>query len=358
MACTGIEFCKLALVETKARARTVVAELERRPFYFDAVLHPRQRLPQLLRPDPGRRRRPQGHGAEGRRRRACRGLPGASRWEPRQRPGTRPQDTRPQGARRDLPDYVERLAGRYPSSASRRSPCGLGLPCRRRGGPLRAARRPRSSTARSAPRRTCVPRRSRPAPGLQPARVFTVGLVTSTTTQIPGRLAEQERIEEDSDEPDHHDAPSRNAGELTHLVEDGARRVAAVSLVADGEQAAYELRVEAAREALRCPRDLWRQAHRGQLDGRRGARAPCRHHHPRGGRVLPRHRLPLRRDARDQGRVRRDAAHHAPHHPAAPDRGGAGRPARPAPARPQPRPVARCARWSRSSAPCRPRTPG
>ena len=30
MACTGIEFCKLAIVETKARAATVVAELERR----------------------------------------------------------------------------------------------------------------------------------------------------------------------------------------------------------------------------------------------------------------------------------------------------------------------------------------
>ncbi len=30
MACTGIEFCKLALVETKARARTVVEDLERR----------------------------------------------------------------------------------------------------------------------------------------------------------------------------------------------------------------------------------------------------------------------------------------------------------------------------------------
>jgi sulfite reductase (ferredoxin) len=36
MACTGIEFCKLALVETKARARTVVAELERRLPDFDA----------------------------------------------------------------------------------------------------------------------------------------------------------------------------------------------------------------------------------------------------------------------------------------------------------------------------------
>jgi sulfite reductase (ferredoxin) len=35
MACTGIEFCKLALVETKARARTVVAEMERRLPEFD-----------------------------------------------------------------------------------------------------------------------------------------------------------------------------------------------------------------------------------------------------------------------------------------------------------------------------------
>ena len=30
MACTGIEFCKLAIVETKARAGQVIAELERR----------------------------------------------------------------------------------------------------------------------------------------------------------------------------------------------------------------------------------------------------------------------------------------------------------------------------------------
>jgi sulfite reductase (ferredoxin) len=35
MACTGIEFCKLALVETKARARSVVEELERRLPDFD-----------------------------------------------------------------------------------------------------------------------------------------------------------------------------------------------------------------------------------------------------------------------------------------------------------------------------------
>jgi sulfite reductase (ferredoxin) len=35
MACTGIEFCKLALVETKARAGTVIAEMERRLPEFD-----------------------------------------------------------------------------------------------------------------------------------------------------------------------------------------------------------------------------------------------------------------------------------------------------------------------------------
>lgn len=38
LACTGIEFCKLALVETKARARTVVEELEQRLPDFDTPL--------------------------------------------------------------------------------------------------------------------------------------------------------------------------------------------------------------------------------------------------------------------------------------------------------------------------------
>lgn len=38
LACTGIEFCKLALTETKERARTVVVELERRRPDFDVPL--------------------------------------------------------------------------------------------------------------------------------------------------------------------------------------------------------------------------------------------------------------------------------------------------------------------------------
>jgi sulfite reductase (ferredoxin) len=35
MACTGIEFCKLAIVETKGRAQTLIAELEQRLPDFD-----------------------------------------------------------------------------------------------------------------------------------------------------------------------------------------------------------------------------------------------------------------------------------------------------------------------------------
>jgi sulfite reductase (ferredoxin) len=38
MACTGIEFCKLAIVETKGRAQALAAELERRLPAFDTPL--------------------------------------------------------------------------------------------------------------------------------------------------------------------------------------------------------------------------------------------------------------------------------------------------------------------------------
>jgi sulfite reductase (ferredoxin) len=38
MACTGIEFCKLAIVETKARAAEVVDELERRLGHLDSPI--------------------------------------------------------------------------------------------------------------------------------------------------------------------------------------------------------------------------------------------------------------------------------------------------------------------------------
>ena len=69
MACTGIEFCKLAIVNTKDTARTLVDDHRgtptrpRRP-----PDRPRQRLPQLVRPVPGRRHRAQGDARPRRRR--------------------------------------------------------------------------------------------------------------------------------------------------------------------------------------------------------------------------------------------------------------------------------------------------
>src|SRR5262249_62080051 len=39
MACTGIEFCKLAIVETKQRAQDLYAELDRRPPGFDTPIN-------------------------------------------------------------------------------------------------------------------------------------------------------------------------------------------------------------------------------------------------------------------------------------------------------------------------------
>ena len=112
MACTGIEFCKLALVETKARARTVVRRAGAAPARVRrAVLHPRQRLPQLVRPHPGRRRRPQGHGADRRRRQPRGGLPGPPRRRPRHRAAARPARPRAlQGPRRG-PARLRRAPG-------------------------------------------------------------------------------------------------------------------------------------------------------------------------------------------------------------------------------------------------------
>ena len=106
MACTGIEYCKLAIVETKARGAELVARLEERLRDFDARhLHPHQRLPERLRPHPGRRHRPQGPaGASAPDGAAGRGLPGAPRRRAGHGPGPdrrlRPQAARPQDHRR------------------------------------------------------------------------------------------------------------------------------------------------------------------------------------------------------------------------------------------------------------------
>ena len=106
IACTGIEFCKLAIVETKAYATAAVLDLEER---LDAVrpaasdLAARQRLPQLVRAHPDRRHRPQGP-ARHDRRRAGSGLPGAPRRRARRtRTATRRASAAPSAASRSPP---------------------------------------------------------------------------------------------------------------------------------------------------------------------------------------------------------------------------------------------------------------
>ena len=112
MACTGIEFCKLAIVETKAQAARVVDELERRLGALDSpITRPHQRLPQLLRPDPGRRHRPQGPARGRAGRRPGRGLSRCtsaadSVWTP----GFGRKLRGHKVTADELPDYVERLA--------------------------------------------------------------------------------------------------------------------------------------------------------------------------------------------------------------------------------------------------------
>ena len=59
IACTGTEFCKLAITETKGFARWLVEELEERLPGFDQHLKlQHHRLPQQLRPALDRRPRP------------------------------------------------------------------------------------------------------------------------------------------------------------------------------------------------------------------------------------------------------------------------------------------------------------
>ena len=58
VACTGTEFCKLAITETKAFSRWLVEELEERiPGFRSTLEAARHRLPQQLRPTLDRRHR-------------------------------------------------------------------------------------------------------------------------------------------------------------------------------------------------------------------------------------------------------------------------------------------------------------
>ena len=114
MACTGIEFCKLALVETKARAGTVIAEMERRLPDFD--------LPFSIHingcPNSCARTQVADVGLKGMVQTDDDGnlveifqvhLGGGLGTEPQLARKTRALKVRAE----DLPDYVERLAGRF-----------------------------------------------------------------------------------------------------------------------------------------------------------------------------------------------------------------------------------------------------
>ncbi|WP_406830956.1 nitrite/sulfite reductase [Pedococcus sp. KACC 23699] len=114
MACTGIEFCKLALVETKARAGTVIAEMERRLPEFD--------VPFSIHingcPNSCARTQVADIGLKGMVQTDDEGnlveifqvhLGGGLGTEPQLARKTRALKVRAE----DLPDYVERLAGRF-----------------------------------------------------------------------------------------------------------------------------------------------------------------------------------------------------------------------------------------------------
>ncbi len=173
MACTGIEYCKLAIVETKARGAGTggpprrAARRHRRRDH-----HQHQRLPERLRPHPGRRHRPQGT-AGGRRPTADRSrasrCTSAVAWAWR-RARTAGFGRKLRGLKTtadELPAYVERLARRYldgRTGPARRSRSGWSGPTRRRCG---EHREPRGTELLPVLRRRgpASPTRSRTVPG-------------------------------------------------------------------------------------------------------------------------------------------------------------------------------------------------
>ena len=114
MACTGIEFCKLAIVDTKdtrpgAHRGDRGAPTRLRPPARD----PRQRLPELVRPVPGRRHRPQGDAGPRRRREPVEGFQVHLGGSLGHAAGFGRKLRALKVTAAELPDYVDRLTGRY-----------------------------------------------------------------------------------------------------------------------------------------------------------------------------------------------------------------------------------------------------
>ena len=308
MACTGIEFCKLAIVDTKDRARDLVdgarAALPR-PRHADH--RQRQRLPQRLRPHPGRRHRPQGPAGHARRR-AGRGLPGAPRRRDRPAGQLRPQAARPQGDQR-RPRRLRHRRGhqlpRRPRGRASRSRPGSPAPTRS----CCAARRPWRG------RRHERARRSLPLPllrGRGPVAARRDARGSLGMPRLPARLHPEDARPREPAHPrqgahrhdrcHHPRPPATSAGTDT----EGRSPEELRELVSHW---GAELELAPGRGHHRVGRrDVRRALLRHLVDGRRGARRPRLQGRARHRRGLPRHRLPLRRDHRHPRRRRGDDA--------------------------------------------------
>ena len=166
MACTGIEFCKLAIVETKARAADLISRARAAAARLRRAGHDqRQRLPELLRPDPDGRHRAEGIAGHRPGRDPGRGLPDPPGRQPgrRRRRGLR---LRPQAARaQDHRRGTARLRGAGPAPVPGGRAAWRELRrldgASQRGGPHVSTRAVSRSTAPTAARKTSN-RRARP----------------------------------------------------------------------------------------------------------------------------------------------------------------------------------------------------
>ena len=355
MACTGIEFCKLAIVETKARARDLVAELERRFPELDVPITVNvngcpNACARTQVADIGLKGQLVMHeGAAGRR------LPGAPRRRHRAAGQLRPQAARPQGDQRrarrlrrpsssptSWPTARTASRSRPGSPAPTRSCCAargpsrrcrhdrarrpLPLPLLRRAGPVAA--RGRDESGRSAPRRSWECR----------------GCLRAFSLKMLGLVRPE--LERTGERPhDRRDHPVR-----TQLARDRDRRAAPPRSCASWS------RTGAPSSSWPRPRTSSSGRPRPSATGSAitssmgdavlaHLASQGRARHRRG---LPRHRLPLRRDDRHPRRGRRDAGRQPAHDHARPERAPSRtrRTARTS-TRPTPTCAASCARCSR-----------
>ena len=321
MACTGIEFCKLAIVETKAQAAELVNELETRLGELDSPITVNlngcpNSCARIQVADIGLKGQlvpgPDGEQVEGFQVHLGGGL-GLDAGFGRKLRGHKVTAD-------ELPDYVERvakayLAGRRPTSAS---PSGWPGPTRRcwRERPfdrLRARHRAAKAVMYCP---YCAEETLFPIEGggwecRSCQRAFSVKFLGLRTV----RISDPEQV-----------APMSTVIDLSQVAAQANRELA--------EASAGEIMTWAYEEfGSRLVRHL--------VAGRHGDGAPGRAGGTWHRRDLPRHRLPLHRDHRHPGRCRRRPQRESDHAHAAADRRRTGRHLGQGPVRSQPRSVLR-----------------